>query len=110
VEIPAQTVRGTRDRIVAIRATCTLDHDCVGAIILNSFKGDFDPPENEYGRADLKIPAGETKSVKVGLSKKGVEYLKVDGPDKTAFATVPLVDKNPPAPVSISDDIELLKP
>ena len=109
VDILEQTVGGTRDGIVSIRSTCTLDHDCVGAIILNSFKGNFDPPTgNEYGRADLKIPAGETKKVKVGISKKGLKYLKAHGPDKGAFATVPLVDNG--VPVSISDDITLLKP
>ena len=109
VDILEQTVGGTRDGIVAIRATCMLDHDCVGAIILNSFKGKFDPPSgNEYGRADLKIPPGVTKKVKVGINKKGLKYLKEHGPDKTAFATVPLAEKG--TPVSISDDITLLKP
>jgi hypothetical protein len=109
VDILEQTVGGTRDGIVSIKATCELDRACVGAIILNSFKGKFDPPTgNEYGRADLKIPAGETKKVKVGINKKGLKYLKEHGPDKTAFATVPLVEEG--TPVSISDDITLLKP
>jgi len=109
VDILEQTVGGTRDGIVSIRATCMLDRDCVGAIILSSFKGNFDPPtNNEYGRADLRIPAGETKKVKVGLGKKGMKYLKEHGTDKSAFATVPLVEKG--TPVSISDDITLLKP
>ena len=109
VDILEQTVGGTRDGVVSIRSTCMLDHDCVGAIILNSFKGNFDPPSgNEYGRADLKIPAGETKKVKVGINKKGLRYLKKHGTDKSAFATVPLVEKG--TPVSISDDITLLKP
>ena len=36
VEVPAQKVDGTRDRVVAIRATCELDRDCVGAILLSS--------------------------------------------------------------------------
>jgi hypothetical protein len=110
VEMPEQTVGGTRDGVVSIRATCMLDQDCVGAIILTSFKGQFGDPDTpgEYGRADLEIPAGATKNVKVGISKKGLEYLKKHGPDKTAFATVPLADKK--QPLSISDDIKLLKP
>ena len=109
--MPDQTVGGTRDRVVAIRATCTLDHDCVGAIILTSFKGEFGRRfAGEYGRADLEIPAGETSKVKVGISKKGLEYLKEHGDDKSAFATVPLIAEDPPDPVSISGDITLLKP
>ena len=112
VDMPDQTVGGTRDRIVAIRSTCTLDHDCVGAIILTSFKGDFGSADfpGEYGRADLEIPAGATKNVKVGISKQGLEYLKKHGPDKSAFATAPLVDRVPPDPASISGKIKLLRP
>ena len=110
--MPDQKVGGTRDRVVAISATCTLDHDCVGAIILTSFKGDFGSADfpGEYGRADLEIPAGQTKDVKVGISKQGFEYLKEHGPDKSAFATAPFVDRVPPDPASISGDITLLKP
>jgi hypothetical protein len=103
VEIPAQTVDGTRDRIVALRATCELERECKGAIILTSLEGGF-----EYGRADLRIPAGESRKVKVGISRKGLDYLKEHGKDKTAFATVPLVYKD--VPVSISGDLTLLAP
>jgi hypothetical protein len=112
VEMPDQTVGGTRDRVVAVRATCTLDHDCVGAIILTSFKGDFGSYEfpGEYGRADLEIPAGETRKVKVGISKAGLAYLKKHGDDRSAFATAPLVPHDPPDPASISGDITVLAP
>jgi hypothetical protein len=110
--MPAQKLDGTRDRVVAIRSTCELDHECLGAIILTSYKGQFGPPETpgEYGRADLEVPAGETRKVKVGISKKGLEYLKEHGTDRSAFATVPLIDDNPKVPVSISGDLTLLKP
>jgi hypothetical protein len=111
VEIPGQKVGGTRDRVVSIKATCELGHDCVGAIILSSFKGADDfKPFGEYGRADLKIPAGETRNVKVGISKAGLAYLKKNGPDKSGFATVPLIDDAPPVPVSISGKLVLQKP
>jgi hypothetical protein len=103
VEIPAQRIEGTRDRIVAMSATCELDRECKGAVILTSLRGEF-----EYGRADLRIPAGETRKVKVGISREGLDYLKEHGEDKSAFATVPLVYKD--VPVSISGDLTLLAP
>jgi hypothetical protein len=110
VEMPKQTLDGTRDHIVSIRATCELETDCVGAIILSSFKGEFGPPAQlgEYGRADLKIPPGETRKVKLWIEKPGYEYLKDHGKDRSAFATVPLTDKT--QPVSISGDITVLPP
>ncbi len=109
VEIRKQTLDGTRDHIVSIRATCELAQDCVGAIILSSFKGEFGPLSRygEYGRADLEIPAGETRNVKVWIEKPGYEYLKKHGKDKSAFATVPLIAD---VPVSISQNLTILPP
>jgi hypothetical protein len=101
VEIPAQEVGGTRDRVVAIRATCNFDRDCVGAIILGNRRF-------EYGRADLEIPVGETRAVRVGISKEGKRYLEEKGPDEKAFATVPLIYDD--APVSVSGKLTLLAP
>jgi hypothetical protein len=111
VEIPDQKLDGTRDHIVSIRATCELAQDCHGAIILSSFKGEFGPLSRlgEYGRADLEIPAGETRNVKLWIEKPGYEYLKKHGKDKSAFATVPLLDEYN-MPVSISGDITVLPP
>ena len=94
VDVFKQTLDGTRDQVVSIRATCKLEQDCIGAIILTSFKGEF-----EYGRADLEIPAGQTARVKVSISKKGLEYLKKHGKDKRAFATIPLIDDTQPVSV-----------
>ena len=71
-------------------------------------KGDFGF-FGEYGRADLEIPAGVTTKVKVGISQRGLEYLKEKGGDRSAYATVPLIDDNPPVPVSISGKITLLE-
>ena len=59
-----QTLDGTRDRIVEVTATCNLDFDCVGAIILISFRG-------EYGRADVRIPARTEAVVPVSSSRTG---------------------------------------
>ena len=56
-------IAAPRDGIVEIRATCTIDSDCIGVIIFSSRCAD--------GRADLRIPAGETKLVPVGVSRRG---------------------------------------
>lgn len=102
VDLPEQRIGGARDRIVAVKATCRLDSECVGAIILNGRH------VYEYGRADLRIPAQTTRKVKVGISRKGLAALKKKGDDRGAFVTVPLVD--PTQPVSFSKRITLLAP
>lgn len=102
VVFPEQVIGGTRDRIVAVKATCQLDTECVGAIILNGRH------VYEYGRADLRIPAQSTRKVKVGLSRKGLEALKERGDDRRVAATAPLTDET--QPVSFSKRITLLAP
>lgn len=97
-----QTLDGTRDRIVKVTATCNLDSDCVGAIILISFRG-------EYGRADVRIPARTEARVPVGLSKRGLETLEKKGRDRNVEANVTL--KRPvPARKSISEPLTLVPP
>jgi hypothetical protein len=97
-----QTLDGTRDRIVKVTATCNLDTDCVGAIILISFRG-------EYGRADLRIPARTEVKVPVGLSRRGLDTLEKEGRDRNVEANVTL--KRPvPARKSISEPLTLLPP
>lgn len=100
VDVPRQTIDAPRKRIVGITATCNLDEECVGAIILDSLK-------IEYGRANLRIPAHTTKTVFVGLTRKAFRYLKKRDSRK-AFATVPLIDED--APVSFSGKLTLLAP
>ena len=97
-----QRIDGTRDRIVKVTATCNLDIDCAGAIILISFRG-------EYGRADVKIPARTEVKVPVGLSKRGLETLENEGRDPAVEANVTL---RRPVPVrkSISEPLILLPP
>ena len=102
---------GTRDGIVSIKATCELDQDCVGAIILSSFKGEFDPsPSASTAGPISKIPAGETRNVKVGIKKAGLEYLKKHGPDKSALRDGSADRRRPRLPVSISGKLILQKP
>jgi hypothetical protein len=104
VYVPGQTLDGTRDQVVSIRATCKLAVDCVGGIILTSFKGEF-----EYGRADFAVPAGQSGKVKIGISNKGLAFLKDRGKDRTAFATT-VLDRDPDT-VSISlEGITVLPP
>ena len=97
-----QTLDGTRDRIVKVTATCNLDTDCAGAIILISFRG-------EYGRADLRIPAHTEAMVPVGLSRKGLETLEEEGRDRNVEADVHL-KSSVPIRTSISEPITLLPP
>jgi len=97
-----QTLDGTRDRIVKVTATCNLDIDCAGAIILISFRG-------EYGRADVRIPARTEARVPVGLSKGGLETLEKEGRDRNVEANITL--RRPvPARKSISEPLTLLPP
>jgi hypothetical protein len=104
VDIPAQKIDGTRDLVISVRATCKLAEDCIGAILVNSFKGEF-----EYGRADFEVPAGQTAKVKVGISKQSLQYLKKHGKDKSVFVTVPL-DKEIDSVSVSADGITILPP
>ena len=104
VDVPAQKIDGTRDLVISIKATCKLAEDCVGAILVNSFKGEF-----EYGRADFEVPAGQTAKVKVGITKKSLEYLKKHGKDKSVFVTVPL-DKEVDSVSVSTEGITILPP
>lgn len=99
VDILAQELRGTRDRIVSVTATCNLETTCVGAIILDS-------RPLEYGRADLRIPAQTTAKVPVGISQKGLDRLRDRG-DQKAFAVVPLRGSEV---LSISETLTLIAP
>lgn len=99
VDVPLQIIAPPRNRVIRLTATCNLDTECVGAIIVDSLK-------LEYGRADLEIPAHVTETVKVGISRKALDYLKKKG-DRRVFATVPLKSDDP---VSFSDKLTLLAP
>ena len=97
-----QTLDGTRDRIVRVTATCNLDIDCAGAMIVTSVRG-------EYGRADVRIPARTEARVPVGLSRQGLETLEREGRDRKVEVNVTL--KRPvPARKSISEPITILPP
>jgi hypothetical protein len=100
VRIPRQRVRVADDWIFAVRATCRLTETCIGAIIVAG--------RVEYGRADLRIPAGATRRVLVGVSARGRRSLRRHGRDRRGFATVPLI--NDDAPVSISSTLTILAP
>ena len=102
IHFPDQVIGGARDRIVNVKAACTLDTKCVGAILLNGTGKVY-----EYGRADLKIPAHEEAKVPIGISRKALDSLKEHGDDQV-FATVPLVDMT--QPVSVSTRMTLLAP
>jgi hypothetical protein len=99
VEIEPQTVRVDRYREIGIRATCVIEVECDGAILVN--RGEL-----SYGRADLRIPAGKTRTVYVFVPRKGRRYLRRNGRDRRAYATVPL--KSEEHPVSVSPRITLL--
>lgn len=99
VDVPQQIIAPPRNRVIRLTATCNLDTECVGAIIVDSLK-------LEYGRADLEIPAHVTERVKVGISRKALDYLRRKG-DRRVFATVPLRSDDP---VSFSDKLTLLAP
>jgi hypothetical protein len=100
VKIRKQTVRVDSAGVVGIKARCTLDKRCDGAILLNSTKTD-----TEYGRANLKIGAHETRVVHVFITGQGRRYLAQHDGDPHAFATVPLKTDDP---VSIGRHLTLL--
>jgi hypothetical protein len=98
VRIPRQTIR-IDDGLIGIRARCTLEHRCVGAILVNGHN-------IEYGRADLRIPEDKTRTVFVRLSKAGRLYLKRHGHDRQVFAAVALKGNKP---ASFSHRLTLLR-
>jgi hypothetical protein len=100
VRIPRQRVRLARDGILAVRARCRLDKTCVGAIIVDG--------RVSYGRADLRIAAGATRRVLVGVPARGRRYLRRHRRDRNGFATVPLIYDD--APVSVSSRLTILAP
>jgi hypothetical protein len=99
VDIRRQTIR-IDDGLIAIRARCTLEHRCVGAILVNGSNN------IEYGRADLRVPEDATRIVYVRLSKKGRRYLKRHGRDRHVFAAVALKGNQP---ASFSHRLTLLR-
>jgi hypothetical protein len=101
VRIASQKIRVARDRVIGVRATCRLDKRCIGAILVNNL-------QFEYGRANLRIPAHDTRKVLVPVSRQGIRYLRRHGRDRHAFATVPLIYRH--AALSISDRLTLLPP
>ena len=101
VEIPPQVLGGTRDGVVAISSTCNFDRDCVGAIILAHAR-------LEFGRANFSVPAGETRLVRVGITRRAKKWLVEHGDARNAFATVPLVYDD--VPLSIGDHLRILAP
>jgi hypothetical protein len=99
VEIERQTVRVDRYREIGIRATCRIEVECDGAILV-------DGNEVSYGRADLRIPAGKTRTVYVFVPREARRHLRREGRDSRAFATVAL--KAEDQPVSVSPRLTLL--
>jgi hypothetical protein len=87
VRIPRQTIRPD-DGLIGIRARCTLEHKCVGAILVNG-------QSVEFGRADLRIPEDKTRTVFVRLSKAGRRYLRKHHRDRHVFAAVALKGNQP---------------
>lgn len=98
VLIHKQRVRADRDWIIAVRATCRRSKECVGAILIEG--------RVSYGRADLRIPARATRRVEVGIRKRGRRSLRRRGPDRDAFAAVPLTDFT----LSVSRTLTLIAP
>ena len=99
VRIRRQTIR-IDDGLIAIRASCTLEHKCVGAIIVSGSHN------IEYGRADLRIHEDATRIVYVRLSRAGRRYLKRHGRDRHVFAAVALKGNKP---ASFSKRLTLLR-
>jgi hypothetical protein len=97
VVVASRRLRPDSDGVVAVRARCVLDRNCVGAILLVG--------KIEYGRSDLRIPARTTRVVYVALSNAGRAYLRRHGADRSVYATVPLVSNDP---VSFSSRLTLL--
>jgi hypothetical protein len=88
VKIRRQKIR-IDDGLIGVRARCTLEHRCVGAIILTGRNN------IEYGRADLRVPDEETRTVYVRLSRQGRRYLRRHGRDRQVFAAVALKGNHP---------------
>jgi hypothetical protein len=86
VRIPRQIIRPD-DGLFGVRARCTLEHGCDGAIFVNG--------RVEYGRADLRIPEDETRTVWVRLSPAGRRSLKKHHRDRHVFAAVALKGNHP---------------
>jgi hypothetical protein len=99
VRIRSQKIR-IDDGLIGIRARCTLEHKCVGAIIV------LGSNNIEYGRADLRIREDQTRIVYVRLSRAGRRYLKRHGRDRHVFADVALKGNQP---ASFSKRITLLR-
>ena len=97
VRVGAQTIRIDHDGIIGVRAECLLETTCDGAILVDG--------RVAYGRADLRIPAGKTRTVYVLVPRSARRYLRRRGRDGTAYATVPLKGDHP---VSISRRLTLL--
>lgn len=102
VTIPPQTLDGTRDRIVGIRATCNLETDCVGAIILNGHR------VGEYGRANLRIPAQTTAKVPVGITRRAIRILEEIGKKRKVKAIVQVADAD--QPLAYGEDLKIVPP
>jgi hypothetical protein len=98
VRIRRQKIR-IDDGLIRIRARCTLEHRCVGAIIVTGHN-------IEYGRADLRIPEDQTRIVYVRLSRDGRRYLRRHGRDRQVFAAVALKGNHP---ASFSRRLTLLR-
>jgi hypothetical protein len=99
VRIRRQKIR-IDDGLIRIRARCTLEHKCVGAIIV------LGSHNIEYGRADLRIREDDTRIVYVRLSRNGRRYLKRHGRDRHVFAAVALKGNKP---ASFSKRLTLLR-
>jgi hypothetical protein len=99
VRIRSQKIR-IDDGLIGIRARCTLEHKCVGAIIV------LGSNNIEYGRADLRIREDQTRIVYVRLSRAGRRYLKRHGRDRHVFADVALKGNEP---ASFSKRLTLLR-
>src|SRR4051794_37361937 len=85
VRIKRQKIR-VDDHLIAIRARCARRKKCVGAILVQG--------RVEYGRANLRIPAHETRIVLVGITRKGRRSLRRHHRDRDVYATVPLKNGN----------------
>jgi hypothetical protein len=88
VRIHRQTIR-IDDGLIGVRARCTLEHKCIGAVIVSGSQN------IEYGRADLRIREDETRIVYVRLSRAGRRYLRKHGRDRRVFAAVALKGNHP---------------
>jgi hypothetical protein len=78
VKIRSRIVRVGRFGIIGIRATCRRKRKCVGAMVVDGHLA--------YGRANLRIPAHETRVVRVAVTRKGRRYLRHHGGDRHALA------------------------